>query len=596
MADVASFSTTLDGGKSKDVSVTKVQNAESPSSETSPHSSALEHLPVVQPKAIPQGSPGFEEKRSALLQAFAVKVPLEYRLPTELIKSPPIDVSGIPVSCGILSAEELEITEDYDAVSLSEALASRKYTAVTVAKAFAKRAIIAHQVTCCLTQWFMDEAIAQAQKLDDYLAEHGRPIGPLHGLPVSIKEHMAMAGRSSSQGWFGSITQDNEDSDMVAILRSLGAVFYCKTNQPQLIMHLETTSFWGRTLNPFNIHLSAGGSTGGEAALIAMKGSVLGVGTDIGGSIRGPSTFCGIYGYKTTSYILPMKGFLQAPFAAELNVLCSTGPMCRSLRDMDFFMKCVLSTKPYLSDPSLIPTPWTGLRTQLGKRLKIGIIRNDGFVTPQPPVQRALSWAVEKLGGTQYEDIIEIKDFIVYGATDAWSMIRKIYWPDGGEVTQNAIRATGEPVHSLTEWIQQDAKPSGMQNAQDVNLMRRQRDEFRSAFAKNWGNQDVDVVLGPGYVGPACAHDTAFYWTYTSLFNFVDYPGAVFPTPIKTEVGEMYNAAYKPLSDACQHVKQLWESTDFRGSPVNLQLVARRYHDNELFAALEVLKDILDLP
>lgn len=575
----------------KDVSVVQVVDVQ-PETEAEP---IHQGLPIVQVKAVPRGSAEFEAKRAALLRAFEAKVPLGYCLPQDLIKNPPTNVSNIPSTCGILSAEEIDITEKYDAVSLLEAIANRKYTAVAVATAFCKRSIIAHQLTCCLTQWFMDEAIEQAKKLDDYLATHGKTIGPLHGLPISIKDHIPIAGTFSSQGCFGSIVKNEEDCDVIAILRSQGAVFYCKTNQPQSLMHLESDSHWGRVLNPFNINLSAGGSTGGEAALIAMKGSVLGVGTDIGGSVRGPSAFSGIYGFKATSYTLPQRGYLNAPFAAELNVLCSGGPMCRSLRDMDLFMRSVLSAKPYLLDPSLIPMPWTGLQTPLQGRLKIGIISHDGFIDPQPPVKRAIAWARDILSQPKYNHLVEVKEFKVIGAEKAWSTIRKTYWPEGGQLTKNAILSTGEPVHPLTDWIYEDAEPQGMRSAEDVMWMRRERDNFRFDFAKSWTDQDVDITIGPAFVGPASAHDTAFYWTYTSLYNYVDYPGAVIPTPIKAEAGETYDPSYVPLSDACKHVKELWESGNFEEAPINLQVVARKYHDNQLFAALRVLKVILDL-
>lgn len=141
-----------------------------------------------------------------------------------------------------------------------------------------------------------------------------------------------------------------------------------------------------------------------------------------------------------------------------------------------------------------------------------------------------------------------------------------------------------------------DAEPHGMLNAEDVNQLRFQRDQFRYKFADSWAAQDVDVVIGPAFVGPASAHDTAFYWTYTSLYNLVDYPGVVFPTPIKVEAGEKYAVDYKPLSKECAHVKELWEQSNFEGAPIDLQVVARRYHDNELFGALATLKDVLQLP
>ncbi|PCD21849.1 hypothetical protein AU210_015652 [Fusarium oxysporum f. sp. radicis-cucumerinum] len=443
----------------------------------------------------------------------------------------------------------------------------------------------------------MEEAIDQAQRLDTYYNEHGKPLGPLHGLPISIKDHIQVAGASSSQGCIISISPDSQDSDIVAILRRQGAVIYCKTNQPQSMMHLESDSHWGRVLNPFNVHLSAGGSTGGEAALIAMKASVLGIGTDIGGSIRGPSAFCGIYGFKATSNTLPMTGYIKgAPPPALLNISLSTGPMCRSLRDMDLFMKCVLSAKPHLLDPNVVPSTWTGLGTLLNRRLKVGIISNDGFIEPQPPVKRAVSWVKSALSNSKLASLGEVKDFKVFGAREAWNQVLRLYSPDGGQLTKKGIASSGEPVHPLTEWILKDAEPFGVRTALDLTLLHKQRDDFRLAFAKSWNDQDVDVVIGPSFVGPACAHDTAFYWSYTSLYNLVDYPGVVIPTPIRAESGEQYDKDYIPLSDACLRVKQLWEGGDFVGAPVNLQVVARRHHDNELFGALQILKHILDLP
>jgi amidase len=551
---------------------------------------------VIQPKDVPQGTPEYEEKRATLLRTFADKVPQEYFVPEAVISNPPKDVSELATTFGILTPDEIEITEKYDATGLAEAVASKKYSAVSVVTAFSKRAIIAHQLTCCLTQWFMDSAVEQAKALDEYLEKNGKTVGPLHGVPISIKDHMPIAGTYSSYGYLGSIQHDTQDSQFIGILRSLGAVFYCKTNQPQALMHLESDSHWGRVLNPYNIHLSAGGSTGGEAALIAMKGSVMGVGTDIGGSIRGPSAFCGIYGFKPTSYVLPMKDMIVAPFPAELNVLCSIGPMCRTMRDMELMTTEVLAQKPYLEDPRLVPINWTGLKTPITKPLKIGIISNDGFIDPQPPVKRAIAWAKEKLSDPKYKDLVEIKDFTPYDAAEAWAKIRRMYWPEGGQLMVEHIQEAGEPIFPLSSWIWKDAEPQGMRTAADVSTMRGERDKYRIEFAKHWNAQDVDVVLGPCFVGPASAHDTAFYWTYTSLYNFVDYPGVVLPTPIKAEKEEQYAENYKPLSEACGHVKQLWEEGNFERAPINLQLNARKYHDNELFGALSVLKDILGLP
>lgn len=195
-------------------------------------------LPVVQPKGMPQGTPEYEKKRAVIIQALAAKVPNEFRLPKALIDGPPVDVSKVPASCGLLSLRDIEITENYDAFGLAEGIASKEFTAVEVVTAFAKRAIIAHQLTCCLTQWFMYEAVERAKELDDYLEKNGKTTGPLHGVPISIKEHMPIAKTYSSAGCIESTVFDDKDSHMIAMLRNMGAVFYCKTNQPQAIMHL----------------------------------------------------------------------------------------------------------------------------------------------------------------------------------------------------------------------------------------------------------------------------------------------------------------------------------------------------------------------
>lgn len=292
-----------------------------------------------------------------------------------------------------------------------------------------------------------------------------------------------------------------------------------------------------------------------------------------------------------------MKDFLAGTFPAEMNVLCASGPMCRTLRDMELFTRLVLSAKPYLEDPRIVPIPWTGLETPAPqRRLKIGIIEHDGFIDPQPPVKRAVAWARSKLSAADMTDRFEVKTFHPYGASDAWTKLRRMYWPDGGKGEIDPINSVGEPMHPLSSWIWKDAEPHGMQTATQVSAMRGERDQFRIAFAKAWEDQDVDVVIGPAFVGPASAHDSAFYWTYTSLYNFVDYPGVVFPTPVKAEKADVYAQDYAPLSDACAHVKELYHQSNFENAPIDLQINARKYHDNDLFGALAALKDVLELP
>ncbi|OLN86446.1 putative amidase [Colletotrichum chlorophyti] len=555
-------------------------------------------LPVVQPLPVIRGSPKYEAIRESLLHDFSTKVPETCRISRTIIDNPPKNVTGIPQQCGILSQEELGITENYDAVALAGEIATKRLTAVAVVTAFAKRAIIAHQLSCCLTEFFMEEAIEQARYLDAYLERTGKTVGPLHGVPISVKEMIPLAGHFSSLGFLVTRHRDERDSHMIAILRKAGAVFYCKTAQSQGVMHLETDSLYGRVLNPYNITLTAGGSTGGAAALLALRGSVLSIGTDIGGSIRVPASFCGLYGFKSTSYTLPMRGFVgPGGFAAELNVLSSTGPLSSSLRDLDFFVSVLNAAHPHLEDPRLIPTTWTGLRTTVERKsLVVGFMMNDGLIVPQPPVTRALRWAREKLSQNSE---FEVKDFAAYRVDEALRNMQLAFFPDGGKQIKHALEATGEPALPLTKLAIQDAEASGQDlDAAGVLRHRVARDSFRCDFARHWNALDVDVVVCPAYVGPACSHETGLFWNYGAFWNYVDYPGVVIPTPVKglSKGSEDYaptNAT--PLGKQDEHVRKLWEEGDFEGAPVGIQIVARKYHDNDLFAALKLMESSLGL-
>lgn len=140
--------------------------------------------------------------------------------------------------------------------------------------------------------------------MDDYLAKNGDVIGPLHGLPISLKDCFITPPHPSSIGMacYANVPTNPEDETvLVSLLAKLGAVFYVKTAVPVAMMMMETISnVWGETNGAYHTGTTSGGSSGGEGVLLAMRGSPLGIGTDIGGSIRIPSAFNGLFGLKPT--------------------------------------------------------------------------------------------------------------------------------------------------------------------------------------------------------------------------------------------------------------------------------------------------------
>jgi amidase len=153
-----------------------------------------------------------------------------------------------------------------------------------------------------VTEILYPEALARAKFLDEHLEKTGQVIGPLHGLPISLKDCFITPPHPSSIGmaWYANTPTDPAaETVIVKILAKLGAVFYVKTTTPVAMMMMETISnIWGETSGAHHSGTTCGGSSGGEGALLAMRGSPLGVGTDIGGSIRIPAAFNGLFGLK----------------------------------------------------------------------------------------------------------------------------------------------------------------------------------------------------------------------------------------------------------------------------------------------------------
>lgn len=402
----------------------------------------------------------------------------------------------------------------------------------------------------CITELLPERAIARAKYLDDFLTRHKKPIGPLHGLPISVKEHIQMKGLGLNIGfvsWWG--RKAEEDAHLLEILWEAGCVFYVRTTEPQALMHLETSSnLYGVTTNPFNRNLSAGGSSGGEGALMGLRGSCLGIGSDIGGSIRSPAANCGVYGLRPTSYRLPLDGFMATMMGSE-QIVPVSGPFSTTLEGVKLFMKTIIAAKPWLSAPSLVPFPWrdqySHLETRNGKKLKVGVMWEDEVVRPHPPVRRALREVVEKLRAI---DTIEVVDWKPLRHAEAWDIIARLYFCDGAAEEIQSIEESGEPFRPLSTHILKDNPYVKRLSIEELWYWTLRREAYRKEYAEVWNDtantkpaaddfssggggsaQPVDVILCPATPGASSRLDTAKYWCYTSQWNLLDYPALVFP-------------------------------------------------------------------
>ncbi|NWQ98706.1 VDHAP protein, partial [Burhinus bistriatus] len=184
--------------------------------------------------------------------------------------------------------------------------------------------------------------------------------GLLYGIPVSIKDHINCKGHVSSGGMVKFLGQvKEEDSVIVQVLKSQGAIPFVKTNIPQTMINYDCSNLiFGQTLNPLNHQKSPGGSSGGEGALIAGGGSILGIGSDVAGSIRLPSSFCGLCGLKPTGNRISTSTSAHSDRTFVLAVTGMLGPMARDVDSLALCMKALLCEEMFRLDPTVPPLPF----------------------------------------------------------------------------------------------------------------------------------------------------------------------------------------------------------------------------------------------
>ncbi|KAK3117696.1 hypothetical protein LTR53_000724 [Teratosphaeriaceae sp. CCFEE 6253] len=465
------------------------------------------------------------------------------------------------------NAAELQIV-DRGGVELLELLSRGNVSAQEVIAAFSHRAVLAHQSvrvpshlpnrqrasvltshhlqTLCLCENNWLAAHKQARELDTYWRNHRKPVGPLHGLPVSVMDRFHIAGLDSACGfidWLGNKRTAQDEGTLVRILRSLGAVIHCKTNVPVSLMLGETVNnVIGTTVNPYNLELSAGGACGGEGALGALRGSALGFGTDVAGSSRIPPAFCGLYALKCSEHRLCADGI-----ATVLTGLPAAGGSIGLIsNDADLLplaFESILDYGHVPADPNVLPLPWrqplvNGIRARKGSssksdgRLVFGYMAHDGHVRPHPPLQRALDVVVDCLRKSGHE-VIEWKP---PPHAPAVKTLFQILGSTSGVEVRTALNASGEPViPQLQDWYQnQDMEPS---SSSEFWALCAAREQYQTQYKAYWNSvgattrsgRTPDGVILPVAPTLAVRPREFSYYGYSAIANALDYPSGVFP-------------------------------------------------------------------
>jgi amidase len=339
-----------------------------------------------------------------------------------------------------------------------------------------------------------------------------------------------------------------------------------------------------RTTNPLNRNLTSGGSSGGESALIAMRGSPLGVGTDIGGSLRIPAACTGIYTIRPSYGRFPHFD-ARSGLAGQESIGSVHGPMARSIADLRLFTDNVANASPWLKDPKCIPMPWRSV--ELKSKPKIGVLWDNGMVHPTPPVTRALKTVVDKLKSKGYD----IVDWPATGHEEANTLVGRFFVADGGKSVKKILEPVNEPVRP--EMAPYSTAPE--LGVYDLWQLQKQRTALQKMYLDRWAAcEGLDAILGP--TTPYAAPKAGCFKTvsYTGIFNLLDYSSTSFPTGVVGDKGkDVYEEGFQAFGDVDRTTREDYDPAEIQGIPVSLQLTGRRLEDEKILAlTAKVCEDI----
>jgi fatty acid amide hydrolase len=520
--------------------------------------------------------------------------------------------------------KEYKLTQS-TASELLALMRARKVTCVEVVTAFCARAVQIQETLNCATEYCFFEAIETAKLVDAWRANNNldgtveEP--PLLGLPISIKDLFVQEGYDTTCGCPCYVFDPaDKDGETIQVLNQQGAIPYIRTNVPQAMMIPETdNSIYGKSLNPYNLDRVVGGSSGGEGGLIASFGSCLGIGTDIGGSIRIPAHNNGICGLKPSAERFTQKGSRAVRYDGkngQIAIRATSGPLARSVDDLTLYMKAICNSKLMNElDPYRPPLTFNNDLYDGKDNLKLGYFSSSTYFPTAAPCKRAVDMAVEALRnkGHTCVDLSNAmpslqRSFELYVLTIACDgKMRSIREGLYGEefvpsykfvyllsLIPNFLRPA---ISFVLKHFLNDPRKA------DLNLVVGERSVYEAwqniaelkKYRQHWVDTlktfQLDGIVCPGGALPALRHgsfkDLQPSFCYTTLFNVLDWPTGTIPiTTVTKEEEGIYDASkYNDSYDrACKRAME--QSV---GLPIGVQVASLPFKDE---LVLRIMKEI----
>jgi Asp-tRNA(Asn)/Glu-tRNA(Gln) amidotransferase A subunit family amidase len=463
------------------------------------------------------------------------------------------------------------------ATRMAQLIARRELSAVELVRAHLERVQALNPTLNAFVFVDTEGALRQA-RVADAAVLRGDAIGPLHGIPVSIKSSVAVAGMPWETGSpFRRGVIGDRDATVVSRARAAGAIILGVTNVAEQLMAWETdNALYGRTNSPWDLARTPGGSSGGESAAIAAGLSAGGVGSDGGGSIRIPAHFTGIVGLKPTPGRVPATGHFP-PCGGPFALTGVVGPMARTVDDVALLLSVMAG--PDIGDPNAHPVPLGGdhgswaVGEHVGQgfspadgRPRIGWFSDDG----RTPVEPAISDAVRRAAAALSAAGFEVVPFRPEGLDEA----RELWWDIFGRASrlllEPLVAGREAEVHAnlpqFLAWTRQMPKITA-ERLLEVEI---RRDLLRTRFLQQM--EDFPVLLCPVSAVTAFRHgertwpiadrdvDYLDAWSYAAWFNLLQNPAVSVPAGLTPD-----------------------------GLPVGVQVVARHWEE---MTALAVAREI----
>jgi len=451
------------------------------------------------------------------------------------------------------------------ACALASEIRAKKISPVEVARNHLERIEQLNPQLNAFVDCQSELVLAQARAAEKAIMR-GESLGPLHGVPLSIKSSIDVAGHRCEAGTklragYGA----QSDAPLVQRLRAAGAVILGVTNTPELLMAWETDNLlYGRTNNPWDLTRTAGGSSGGESAAIAAGLSAGGVGSDGGGSIREPAHFCGICGLKPTPGRIPSTGHFPksgGPFA----LLGVVGPMARTALDMRVLFEVMAGWDD--GDPSSAPVPLRRVKEENLAKIRIGFFSDDG----RTPVTHETKAAVEHAASLFSEAGLHLTPFLPAGLEEARELWWKFFGTAGGMILGPLLRGREAELSPILRQFSSWTSAEPAHTGESLLATWLARDELREKILLQM--REYPVLICPVASIPAFRHGerewqvegkTVKYldaWSYCEWFNLLGFPAAVVPVGFSEE-----------------------------GLPIGVQIVGRPWEEETVLAVAELLE------